>query len=99
MAWAAISRLRGPRVLNSATQLRPGCTCEGLILRLESVKGFLFQLFEIEQSVVGALGCPDEFVELDLDRFRVAILRVLNQEHHQKRDDRSAGVDDQLPCV
>ena len=30
---------------------------------------------------------------------RVAVLRVLDQEHHQERDDRRAGVDDELPGV
>ena len=41
----------------------------------------------------------DQLVELELDRLGVAVLRVLDQEHHQERDDRRAGVDDQLPGV
>src|SRR5688572_32340518 len=44
-------------------------------------------------------GCTDEFVELDLDCLSIPILRVLNQEDHQERDDRGAGVDDQLPRI
>jgi hypothetical protein len=34
-----------------------------------------------------------------LDRGRVAILRVLNQKHHQEGDDGRAGVDDKLPRI
>ena len=30
---------------------------------------------------------------------RVLVLRALDQEHHQERDDRRAGVDDELPGV
>src|ERR1700761_5201252 len=29
----------------------------------------------------------------------VAVLRILDQEHHQERDDSGAGVDDELPRV
>src|SRR5579883_1248321 len=29
----------------------------------------------------------------------ILVLRTLDQEHHQKRDDRSAGVDDELPGI
>jgi hypothetical protein len=69
------------------------------IARLEGVELLALELFEIEQRVVRALRGPDQLVELDLDRFGVPVLRVLNQKHHQKGDDRRAGVDDQLPGV
>lgn len=45
------------------------------------------------------LGCPNKFVELYLDCLGVASLGVLDQEDHQKCDDRRTRVDDQLPCV
>ena len=34
-----------------------------------------------------------------MHRFRIAVLRVLNQEDHQEGDDGRAGIDDQLPRV
>ena len=46
-----------------------------------------------------AFGCADEFIEFHLDGLGVPILRILNQEDHQKRDDHRAGVNDQLPSV
>ncbi len=41
----------------------------------------------------------DQFVELEVDGAGVAVLRVLNKEDHQKRDDGGARVDDELPGV
>ena len=41
----------------------------------------------------------DQLVELDLERVGVAVLRALDQEHHQEGDDRRAGVDHELPRV
>jgi hypothetical protein len=34
-----------------------------------------------------------------MDRFRIPVLRILNQEHHQKSDDGRTGIDDQLPRI
>ena len=64
-----------------------------------AVEGFFVEFFQVEQGVVGEFGDADEFVELDLQRVGVAVLRVLDQEHHEEGDDRGAGVDDQLPGV
>src|SRR5262249_11544499 len=41
----------------------------------------------------------DEFVELQVKCLGIAALRALYQEDHQKRDDRRAGIDHQLPSV
>jgi hypothetical protein len=50
-------------------------------------------------NVVRSLGRADKFIKLHLNRFRVPALDVLNQKHHQKRDDRGASVDHQLPRI
>lgn len=34
-----------------------------------------------------------------MDRPRIAVLRVLDEEDHEERDDHRSGVDDELPCV
>ena len=34
-----------------------------------------------------------------MDSFGIAVLGVLNQEHHQECDDGRAGIDDELPSV
>ena len=48
---------------------------------------------------MGSLGRADQLVELDLNRLPVAVLRVLDDEDHEERDDRGRGVDDELPRV
>src|SRR5205814_8299345 len=34
-----------------------------------------------------------------MDRLRVAVLRVLDEENHQKGDDRRSGINDELPGI
>lgn len=46
-----------------------------------------------------ALSRADDLVQLGLHGRRIAVLRVLDEEHHQERYDGSAGVDDKLPSV
>ena len=44
-------------------------------------------------------GCSDQLVELDLNSLGVPVLRVLDQEDHQERDDGRSRVDDELPGI
>ena len=57
---------------------------------------FSLQL-EHDITVIGET--DDGETELRLNRLGVSILRVLNDEHHEERDDHSRGVDDELPGV
>jgi len=41
----------------------------------------------------------NQFVKLELDGVAIAVLSILNQKYHQKRDDRRAGIYNQLPRV
>src|SRR5581483_2455222 len=64
----------------------------------------LFQLpvierLEVEQHVARFLRDADQFVELDVHGGGIAVLRVLDHEHHEKSDDCGRGVDDKLPGV
>lgn len=42
---------------------------------------------------------PNELIEFDVNGFRIAILRILDQEDHQKGHDGRSCVDNELPCV
>ena len=42
---------------------------------------------------------PNQFVEFRLNSCPIAILCVLNDEDHKKRNDRRACVDDELPSI
>src|SRR3979409_1349548 len=55
-------------------------------------------MFEPHKRIVGFANA-NKFIELHLDRSGVTILRILNQENHQKRNDSCSSVDDKLPCV
>jgi hypothetical protein len=55
-------------------------------------------MFDPYESIPG-LARPYQFIELRLYRRTITILGVLNQKHHEKRDDRSASVDHQLPAI
>src|SRR4051812_27886929 len=72
---------------------------DAAVLGADRVELLVFQFLEIEERIVSAFGEADELVELHLDRFRVAVLRALDQEHHEESDDGGAGVDDQLPGI
>jgi hypothetical protein len=52
------------------------------------VSGFL----DTGHLVSRILGRDNQFVKLQLERERIAVLRGLNQEHHKERDDRGSGV-------
>src|SRR5262245_42510519 len=60
---------------------------------------FVRQLFQVDELRPRPLQRANELVELEVDGDGVAVLRVLDQEHHEERDDRRAGVDDELPGV
>src|SRR5688500_10226488 len=69
------------------------------VLLAQLVELFLAVLLEIHHAVVGTARRPDQFIELEVHGLGVAVLRVLDQEHHQERDDRGARIDHELPRV
>src|SRR5262245_5232016 len=66
---------------------------------LKPVEFLVAEIFEIHESVAGAGNSAEKFVEFQVKRFGIAVLSVLNDENHQKGDDRRARVDDELPGV
>jgi len=55
-------------------------------------------MLDANEGILDAPG-SDELVQLDLDRGAIPVLRVLDQEDHQKGHDGRASVDDELPSV
>lgn len=43
--------------------------------------------------------CADQLIQLEMHRFSIAILRVLDQKYHEEGDDRGRSVDHQLPGI
>jgi hypothetical protein len=56
-------------------------------------------VLQVDEPRARPLHGPDQLVELDLGGHRVTVLGVLDEEHHEERDDRGTRVDDELPAV
>ena len=74
----------------SACRRSSSCSCSSSSSDMSSA---------VAKRFSASLDREDEFGQLELQRHGVAVLRVLNQEHHQERHDRGRGVDDELPGV
>jgi len=57
------------------------------------------ELLKVHQLSSSASQRADQLVQFQMHRLGVAILCVLDDEHHEKGNDRRSRVDDQLPCV
>nr|GFD59842.1 hypothetical protein [Tanacetum cinerariifolium] len=60
---------------------------------------FLVQIVKAQHGVLRILGDTQQFIDLDVQLISVAVLGVLDQEHHEEGDDGGRRVDDQLPGV
>ena len=73
---------------------------EALVVDAQDFQLGLGQVFHRDEAVAGPFEGGHDLVELELNRQCVpTVLGVLNEEDHQKRDDRGAGIDDELPRV
>ena len=81
------------------TSIVLGLLAHALELFFEFLQFLVGQIFEIDKLVASAFQRADQLVQFEMHCFGVAVLCVLNQEHHQKRNDSRGGVDDQLPGV
>lgn len=68
-------------------------------LLFEQLQLLFGKIFEHHEIVASAFHGANQFIEFEVDRFGVAVLHVLDEEHHEKGDDGGAGVDDQLPAI
>src|SRR5688572_29358618 len=91
--------LRTVRVAQASAEVLSRFCGQRFVMRSQAFEIFLFQLLQIEQGIVGTVRGSNQLVELELDRYRVTVLRVLDQEHHQESDDGSPCVDNQLPGI
>jgi len=65
-------------------------------------QGFQFlvrQILNINHEIVCPPQRTDYFIQLEVDRFGVAILRVLNQKNHKERDHGRSRVHHELPGI
>jgi len=61
---------------------------------------FLVGVFlDVHQARAGPLHRLEQFVELELDGGGLAVLRALDQEDDQEREDGRRSIDDKLPSI
>lgn len=70
-----------------------------LVFALDGVQFLIGQFFEVQECIMRLGIGADQFVELDLHGGTLAVLRVLDQKHHEERDDGRTGIDHKLPRV
>ena len=76
-----------------------GSSAHPLELGLEFLEFLIRKILEIDEFIARVFDRANEFVQFQMDSFGVAVLRILNQKHHQKRNDGRGRVNDELPCV
>jgi hypothetical protein len=88
--------VRAASVLDTLSKFLPGFLGQIRIIQTNTIE-FLF--LQLQESIMRTVNGTDDLIQLDLERLGIAILCILNQEHHQERDDRGPGVDNELPGV
>ena len=68
-------------------------------LGVESLEFLIRKILEIDEFIARVFDRANEFVQFQMNSFGIAVLRILNQKHHQKRNDGRGRVNDELPCV
>jgi hypothetical protein len=56
-------------------------------------------MFQTQQSISRAPHDSQQFVELEVNGFGVTVLSVLDEKHHQERNDGRSGIDHELPGI
>jgi len=85
----------GPAIANVFQSLS-GQAC---IQPFPGIKFVFRQLFDIKQRGVRAASCADQFIQFQLHRFTVSVLSILNDEHHQERNNRRRCINEKLPRI
>ena len=60
---------------------------------------FVGKILEVDEFIARVFDRPDELVQFQMNCFGVPVLRILNQEYHQERDNGRAGINNELPGV
>src|SRR5262249_247487 len=72
---------------------------QSFIALVQRVHFGLGQVLDIDEPVTWTLQDCDDLVQLEVNRPGILVLRTLDEEDHEERDDRGAGVDDELPGI
>ena len=76
-----------------------GSFAQTLKLLLELLQLFVRKVFKIDKFISRTFESADDLIQFQMDRFGIAVLGVLDQEHHEKGDDRCGSINNELPCI
>ena len=76
-----------------------GSFAQTLKLFFEAFQVFVGKFFKIDKFVSRTFEGADDLIQFQMDRFGIAVLGVLDQEHHKKGDDRCGRINNELPCI
>ncbi|KTB67566.1 hypothetical protein AO063_16090 [Pseudomonas fluorescens ICMP 11288] len=83
--------LVGHRIVNhfaaTAVKADTPCRADAAVFPAQFFQFFTVQAIKAQHGVLRILGDAQQLVDLDMQDVVVAVLRVLDQEHHQERDD------------
>src|SRR3990170_9013198 len=68
-------------------------------LGFHSIQFLLGKIFQVNHGILGLANRADNFIQLDLQRQTIAILTVLNDEHHKEGAYRGSRIDYHLPAI
>ena len=92
------ARLSGPNLTGTRSVVLRFFSKSSKLL-VEFLQLLVGQIFKIDQFISCVFEGADDLIEFEMHCFGIAVLRILDQEHHEERDDRRGGVDDQLPGI
>ena len=95
---------RAPSVVRSAHAARivsvPLCFfAYALELFLEAGEIFVGKFFQIDKFISSPFQRSDYFVEFQMSRFGIAVLRILNEKDHQESNNCRSGINNELPGI
>jgi hypothetical protein len=65
----------------------------------ESLEFVVGQVLDVDHLVLRLVDRFNDLIEFEVNRARIPVLRILDQEHDQKCDDSRAGIDNELPGI
>src|SRR5437667_8281681 len=72
---------------------------DALKLLLELFQVFVGKFFKIDKFISRTFEGADDLIQFQMDRLGIAVLGVLDQEHHEKGDDRCRRINNELPRI
>src|SRR5206468_12085289 len=70
-----------------------------LELFLKASEIFVGKIFQIDKFISSAFQRSNYFVEFQMSRFGIAILRILNEKDHQESNNCRSGINNELPGI